>query len=270
MADALFLDPARGLAFGDEDVARCYPCRPPYAPQLYPFLLGRVSGRERALDLGCGPGKIALVLAERFGQVDAVDPSGPMLKVGARQDNGAHANIRWIQATAEAAPLDGPYDLITAGASLHWMDHAVVFPRLAAKLRPGGVLAVISGDSPSAAPWDDDWKIFLTDWLERLGHLYDERGFAAALRSYERWMRVEGRESFTHGVEQSLDDFIQAQHSRETWARSKMGRDLAQAFDKDLRALLAPHARNGVLRFDVTSLLVWGRPRTEPSLALQS
>ena len=39
---------------------------------------------------------------------------------------GATSNIRWIVADAEAAPLAGEYDLVTAGASIHWMRPAVL------------------------------------------------------------------------------------------------------------------------------------------------
>jgi SAM-dependent methyltransferase len=258
---AFILDRDRGRTFDDEDVALCYPLRAPYAPELYRFLLQQVAGRDRALDLGCGPGKIARVLADSFAKVEAVDPSGSLLRIGQNLDSGDHPNIRWIHATAEDAALDGPYDLITAGASLHWMDHAAVFPKLAASLRPQGLIAVVNGDGASAeAAWDDDWKVFLASWLERLGHIPSEAGFAAAVRSYEAWMQVEGKESFTYVFVQEVEDFITCQHSRETWARSKLGPELARAFDEELRALLEPRAKHGRLTFPVTSTLVWGRP----------
>lgn len=34
-----------------------------------------------AIDLGCGPGRQAVLLAERFERVDAVDLSGPMIEL---------------------------------------------------------------------------------------------------------------------------------------------------------------------------------------------
>jgi len=35
----------------------------------------------RALDLGCGTGRHAVLLARRFEQVDAIDLSGPMIEI---------------------------------------------------------------------------------------------------------------------------------------------------------------------------------------------
>lgn len=72
------LDPANGVVFGELDVARCYAYRVPYAAQLYQRLLELVPGRERLLDLGCGPGKLARELAPHFREVVAVDPSAAM------------------------------------------------------------------------------------------------------------------------------------------------------------------------------------------------
>ncbi len=109
------IDPKNGSTFEDEDVARCYQYRAPYAPALYDHLVEIAPATHRALDLGCGPGKIAHGLAARFDVVDAVDPSAAMIAI-ARERPSA---IRWIQATSEDAKLAGPYDLVTAGASIH-------------------------------------------------------------------------------------------------------------------------------------------------------
>jgi ubiquinone/menaquinone biosynthesis C-methylase UbiE len=258
------IDPALGQAFQDEDVARCYGFRAPYAPGLYARLLDVTSGRRRMLDLGCGTGKIARSLASRFGQVDAVDPSGPLLRAGQSAAAQTAPNITWIQARAEHVELSGPYDLITAGASLHWMSHDLVFPKLARILAPAGVVAAVSGDGGSAADWDGTWKAFLGRWLERVGRRYDEAGFAAAMNAYQDWMEVAGRESFTYEHQQPIEAFIAAQHSRETWARARMGLAQADAFDAELKALLEPHAPDGLLQFPVTSTLIWGRPRAKP------
>ena len=118
-------------AFADADVARCYAARPPYAPELYEFLLGQVAGRGRALDLGCGPGKIAIVLAGHFAEVVALDPSAAMIEAGRAADGGRHGGIAWTCGTAEAYRTDRGFDLVTAGTSIHWLDHEAVFPKLA-------------------------------------------------------------------------------------------------------------------------------------------
>ena len=83
--------------FADEDVARRYHTRAPYTPDLFTVLLSKTPGRRRALDLGCGPGKIARVLAEHFEAVVALDPSVPMIAAGEAADGGQHPNVRRLR-----------------------------------------------------------------------------------------------------------------------------------------------------------------------------
>jgi hypothetical protein len=80
-------------------------------------------------------------------------------------------------------------------------------------------------------------------------------------------MNIAGSEEFTFDYEQTVEDFVTCQHSRATWARSRMGAEMAAAFDADLRKMLGPFADKGLLRFKVRSTLVWGRPRTKASEA---
>lgn len=264
------VDQNQRRAFDDPDVAQCYAARPPYPPDLYQALFGLTRRHERAADLGCGPGKIAQVLADRFDRVEAIDPSGSMIDAGRQQEAGAHPNIEWITAAAEDAALAGPYDLVTAGASIHWMRHEILFPRLTAAMHPDGILAIISGDNVSSAPWQREWADFTTDWLTRLGHVPDAQSFDAGLRSFEGWMDQAGSATFSFSFSQPLADFIICQHSRATWSRAVMGRPLAEAFDDQLRALLEPHCVDGLLTYRVDSLLFCGRPRSQPRSAARA
>ena len=127
-------DPTRGQAFDNLDVARAYANRAPYPPDLLRRLGELALNRNRALDLGCGPGKLARPLADIFARVEAVDPAAPMIAVGRELDAGDHTNIAWMVSTAESAPLYGPYELVVAGVSIHWMDHEVLFTRLCTQM----------------------------------------------------------------------------------------------------------------------------------------
>ncbi|MGO4127766.1 trans-aconitate 2-methyltransferase [Inquilinus sp. YAF38] len=249
-------------AFADADVARCYAARPPYAPELYAFLLGQVAGRGRALDLGCGPGKVAIVLADHFAEVVALDPSAAMIDAGRAADAGRHGGIAWTCDTAEAYRTDRGFDLVTAGTSIHWLDHQAVFPKLAGWT---GTLAVIGGDEPAVAPCGDEaWTAFLARWLARVGGRYDPAGAAAEAGRHEAWMDIAGRKEFSFTVRQGLAEFIRGQHSRATWSRAVMGEALATEFDRELEALLRPFATDGQLDLTMVSTLSWGAPRREP------
>lgn len=247
-----------GTSFDDADVARAYAYRPPYPDPVYDFVTSLPRRRERALDLGCGTGKIAHNLATRFRHVDAVDPSLPMLRLA---DNGQHANITWVHATAETAQLAPAYDLVTAGASIHWMDHAAVFPKFAGILAESGVLAVIEGDGAHNPPWQSAWKRFIHRWLERIGGEYDPEGFRRSMTSYQQWMTIAGERTFVMTFTQDIDGFIECQHSRATWSRAALGQEHIEGFDSDLRDLLLPYSTEGVISYTVRTQVVWGVPR---------
>lgn len=254
---------AVGGAFAEADVAACYAARPPYAPALFEFLLARTEGRARALDLGCGPGKIARALADHFAEVVALDPSAAMIAAGRAADAGLHENIAWVMDTAENYQAAGGFDLVTAGASIHWPDHAVVFPKLAGWT---SILAVITGDEPFAPPCGREaWVAFLTRWIARVGGRYDPSRASAEMNRHEAWMDIAGRERFAFTFRQTVEDFVRSQHSRATWTRSRMGVDLSDEFDRDLDDLMRPFATDGWLDLDMVSDLTWGAPRRAPN-----
>ena len=250
---------ARVRTFDDQDVARCYAHRPPYAPALYDFVIGLVPQRRTLVDLGCGPGKVAAALAKHFDHVIAMDPATAMIEEARGLYSRDHPNIRWLHARAEDAALPGAIDLVTAGTSIHWMAHDILFPKLT---EPTGIVAVIVGDAPPNPPWQAEWRVAMTKWLARLhNQTYDEPSFAADGRRFEAWMDVAGRRDFTFEFRQSVEDYIACQHSRASWVRSRMGDAVSAEFDRDLETLLRPWAKDGLLTMELTSELTWGAPR---------
>ena len=115
-------------------------------------------------DLGCGPGNITRLLAERWpgARVVGVDSSPDMLAKARQEAPRAQARMETprAQARMEAASVafeqadiahwspPAPADLLFSNATLHWLDdHAALLPRLAAQLTPGGVLAIQMPDN---------------------------------------------------------------------------------------------------------------------------
>lgn len=106
-------------------------------------LLGRVPLESPGViyDLGCGTGNVTRMLAERWpsATVYGLDNSKEMLEQAAAEPGMIH----WLEADIRAWSPGEPADLIFSNATLHWVeDHAALFPRLAAYLKPGGWLAV--------------------------------------------------------------------------------------------------------------------------------
>ncbi|ELP67022.1 class I SAM-dependent methyltransferase [Streptomyces turgidiscabies] len=112
-------------------------------------------GARRVLDLGCGTGVFALLLARRGIEVVGVDPALASLDV-ARAKAGAE-RVRWVHGDATGLP-DLQVDLVTMTANaaqeitdpLSWQR---TLRGVHAALRPGGHLVFESRD-PSKRAWE--------------------------------------------------------------------------------------------------------------------
>lgn len=101
---------------------------------------------RRAMDLGCGPGNSTEVLASRYpgAEVSGMDSSQDMIAAARKRLPALSFEVADI-ATWNPAQT---YDVILANAALQWVpDHATLYPRLLARLSPGGSLAVQTPDN---------------------------------------------------------------------------------------------------------------------------
>jgi trans-aconitate 2-methyltransferase len=128
-------DPEQYLRFADE---RGRPFRE---------LLARVGlGSPRSVvDLGCGPGNLTRLLAQRWtdARIEAVDNSPDM--VGRARAELADLGTRVAVTLADLREWSppGPVDVVISNATLQWVpDHLPLLDRFAGWLAPGGVLAI--------------------------------------------------------------------------------------------------------------------------------
>jgi SAM-dependent methyltransferase len=105
-------------------------------------------GRTRKatiLDLGCGPGDLALELAHRLrdARVVGLDLSPSMMQLASRHAT-TDGRLRFIVGKAEALPMaDESVDLVVSTLSLHhFAAPGAAFAEVARVLRPGGVALI--------------------------------------------------------------------------------------------------------------------------------
>ena len=108
-------------------------------------LLARVRSEDpaRIVDLGCGPGNLTRMLAERWPttHVIGVDHSPQMLEQA--KPLAIPGRLAFVQADILTWAPEKPVDLIASNAAFQWVpDHQALFARLATMVSPTGVLAV--------------------------------------------------------------------------------------------------------------------------------
>jgi trans-aconitate 2-methyltransferase len=135
-------DPGQYLAYADE--------------RGRPFLdlLARVGAEapSRVVDLGCGPGRLTRLLAERWprAEVTGVDSSEEMVAAARVQDGGVTYELADLRDWLDDPE---PVDVLVSNATLQWVPgHLDLLPSLVSAVRPGGWLALQvpgNADAPS-------------------------------------------------------------------------------------------------------------------------
>ena len=246
-----------GRAFADAEVARNYRYRPPYPAEVFTVLERLLISPRTVLDAGCGSGAITRGLVAFASRVDAVDPSEAMLRE-ARRLTGQEPRIRWILGRAEDAPLAPPYGLITAGASIHWMDPEVVMPRFRDALAPVARLAIVDMENVHPEGPHRDEFVSVIRRHSALEHHDDFGALLAKLESTGHFARDGEHRTRPVPFEQSVDDYMAMLSSTSSLSRATLG-ERADAFEREARAVLARHHIDRI-RFDVVGMVVWGRP----------
>jgi SAM-dependent methyltransferase len=238
--------------------------RMPYPIALAKALRGELSldGSGRLIDVGCGPGSLALLLSEWFDDVVGVDADRDMLDAGrAAASRLGVGNVTWRHLRAEALPDDlGTFRVATFAQSFHWMQRERVAAIVRDMLEPGGAWVHVNATTHRGG--DDDALPEPAPPRTQIGELI--RGYLGAERragrgvlpagtpsGEEQIMQRAGFEGPTRlqvGGEQitlrSEDEIVASIFSLSSAAPHLFGERLGE-FDEDLRTLLREASPSG-------------------------
>lgn len=236
------------------EAAKYYGFRAPYAPQALAYVRDAFGLDEtsRALDLGCGPGTIAIPLSHMVGYVLAVDPSEAMLGQGRMLSAEAgRNNIDWLHARAEGVTEAlGTFDIVTMGQSFHWMDRDTVLRQLAPMIAQGGGLALIN---PGKRRPQESWEPLVCEVIihflgtpPRHPQKHPEPEHEPALLRSGGFSRFTARE-FAMDFERDVASILGYVYSMSISPKSAFG-DRIDAFEKDLTEALLGANPSGVFK----------------------
>ena len=126
---------------------------------------GRDPAEISILDVGCGPGFLAVIMTELGYKVTAVDMSEEMLAEAGRNAEDLAESIRFIRMDAESLDIaDGSFDVVIS-RNLTWnlMHPDTAYAEWCRVIRPGGLLI----------NFDSNWYHYLYDEEKRAGYEED-------------------------------------------------------------------------------------------------
>jgi SAM-dependent methyltransferase len=207
---------------------------------------------DPVLDLGCGPGLLAVPFAKLDMRVVAVDPEPDMADACRAAAHAAGVAVDVRLASSYDLPAEiGPFRLVTLGRSFHWMDRAATLGMLDGRVTADGALAFFDDDNPKTA--ENAWHSVLRETGIRYGRntspnvqvrlAPDYRGDVSLLLD-SAFPRVAGLSEFVRR-RITADDIVGLALSLSTTSPERLGARAA-AFEAELRVQLAEIAPDGV------------------------
>lgn len=153
--------------------------RPSYPEEAIEIVVAGLDlGPDAAVvDLAAGTGKLTRLLAARFANVTAVEPSEGMRAALRR----SLPEIEILAGTAESIPLaDRSVDAVFVAEAFHWFDPERAAAEIGRVLVGGGGLALVSNREawrPERNPWLADFGRLIEPATKRAGPHPNERGF---------------------------------------------------------------------------------------------
>jgi SAM-dependent methyltransferase len=164
--------------------------------------------------------------------------------------------VRWLQAAAETVSVSGPYDLVTAGESLHWMDWDAVFAMIRRVLRPGRFVAIVDRDYARRAWWDAAFQAIID--RHSTNKAYQPYNLVDELTRRGLWSVAGERKTAPIPFRQTVEELIEAFHSRNGFSRDRMAADDARRFDDEAARHLTRFAEDGFVDLGAMGHVVWG------------
>ncbi len=239
--------------FGDASVVHAYQYRPPYPPATFEILLSLIDADAApctVLDAGCGPGSIARALVQEVDRVDAVDVAARMIAAGKALPRGDDPKLYWIHSTIEHAPLQPPYALIVAAASLHWMHWETVMPRF-------HDVDVVT----EPALWSDVLGLINAYSMNKDFVPYNMITVTQELEARGLFKQVGIKTTAPVPFRQSVQAYVESFHARNGLSRDRMNANAASEFDGMLLDLVSRHCPNGIVELQIMGRVIWGKPK---------
>jgi SAM-dependent methyltransferase len=223
--------------------------REPYPPKFFQKVAEEIGlrGDETLLDVGCGPGMLAIGFAPFVGRCTGLDPEPGM--IAAAKDAAAQAGVAvsLIDGRIEEFPTTHTYDVITIGRAQHWLERTPTLAVLERILPPGSGRILIcrasSVETPET-PWVKPYRKVRSAWAsgpaEKHYRIHPSEWFADSCFSEMGETSVNERRQVT------IADLIGRALSRSNTSPEVVAGG-QEKFEAEIAAALEPFVQDGVL-----------------------
>jgi 2-polyprenyl-3-methyl-5-hydroxy-6-metoxy-1,4-benzoquinol methylase len=109
----------------------------------------RLLDTDRLLDLGCGPGWLAIAFALLCREVVAVDLEPSMLEPARAAAAEIGVRIEFIEASSyDLGSHFGMFQIVIIGRAFHWMDRSEALRKLNTMIEPNGAIVFFNDVRP--------------------------------------------------------------------------------------------------------------------------
>ncbi len=231
-------------------------CREPYPPEFFQRVAEQIGlrGDETLLDIGCGPGMLAIGFAPLVGSCTGLDPESGMLAAAKNAAAEAGVAISLIHGRIEEFPVGQTYGVITIGRAHHWLERTPTLSVLERILAPDSgrilICRAASVETPET-PWVKPYRKVRSAW--------------ASGRPEEKQYRIDpsewlmgsffsamGETSITERRRVTIADLIGRALSRSNTSPEVVGGGQEQ-FEAEIAAALEPFVQDGVLEEQIVA-----------------
>ena len=220
--------------------------RAPYGEAFFAEVSGRLGFNSglRLLDVGAGPGILAIGFARFCGEVVGVDPEPAMIAAAREAADRAGVAARFIDGRFEDLPDElprdtAPFDIVTIGRAIHWLDPQAGRIALDRLITPRGRALICHAASVKDGrnPWLDAFDAVRDRWRgER--PTYDPKSFFAGTR-FTRRETISVETLYPTPIDRLADRVL----SMSTSSPERIGEAVPE-MRSAMRAALAPFARD--------------------------
>jgi SAM-dependent methyltransferase len=229
--------------------------REPYPPKFFQKMAEQIGlrGDETLLDVGCGPGMLAIGFAPLVRRCTGLDPEPGMIAAAKNAATEAGVALSLIQDRIEELPSTQTYDVVTIGRAHHWLERTATLAVLERILVPDSGRILIcrtsSVETPET-PWVKPYRKVRSAWalksVEKQHRIHPDEWFAGSCFS------AMGEISVTERHQVTVADLIGRALSRSNTSPEVVAEGREQ-FEKEIDAALSPFVRDGILEEQIVA-----------------